>query len=125
MAKRLTKQKRYNRDPSKEFKDGVAHGMMKCNLGWQTYVLRSQRGLTVEQLAEKSGVSAAIINHIEAFHIGGVTTEHIAKIAHAFDCAVDISLAQQVEPPSAEQQANVPAFQEEMQTTVTKTTTSE
>ncbi len=49
---------------------------------------RENRGLTQEQLAEKSGVSRSLINQLETGKITSTTTDTLRKLARALCCDV-------------------------------------
>lgn len=47
--------------------------------------IRAEMKMTQEELAEKSGVSRAIISGLESGRVGVTTTETLVKIANALD----------------------------------------
>jgi len=55
--------------------------------------LRDQRGLTQEELGQKSGVSAAMISHFETGVRERASAETLIKLAQALGTSVDYLLA--------------------------------
>ena len=50
--------------------------------------MRKQRGITQDELAQKSGVSRAIVSGLESGRIKVTTTQTLFKLAKALGCKV-------------------------------------
>ena len=57
-------------------------------MGYKIAQIRKKKGMTQEQLAEKSGVSRTIISFLESGKTATTTTATLLKIAGALGCDV-------------------------------------
>ena len=76
----------------KEYRDAFAEGLVDDRLSAQIYYLRTHRGWTQLQLAEKSGLTQPTISNLED-STDGVRLSTLRKLASAFDVALDARVA--------------------------------
>lgn len=66
--------------------------------GKRLYILRKARGLTQEELAEKSKVPSAMISHFETGERQKASADNLVKLAEALNVSIDYLLGRSEEP---------------------------
>ena len=90
----------------KETREFLLWNHLRWQLALKLHILRTTRGWSIDDLAGKSGVAPPTIKAIENGNCKRITGMHLAKLAAAFDVAVDVHIV----PWSA---FTVPAYEEE------------
>jgi transcriptional regulator with XRE-family HTH domain len=74
-------------------------------IGQRVYRLRRRRNLTQQELAERAGVSQAIISRLETYDRDNVTSDVLKGLATALGCTTDYLVGMHEEEESEEQPA--------------------
>jgi transcriptional regulator with XRE-family HTH domain len=71
----------------KEYRTAFVEAQFKRSVPFQIRALRSQRGWSQEQLAERSQLTQGVVSRAEDSDYGNLTVNTILKIANGFDVA--------------------------------------
>lgn len=71
----------------KEYRTAFVEAQFKRSVPFQIRALRSQRGWSQEQLAERSRLTQGVVSRAEDSDYGNLTVNTILKIANGFDVA--------------------------------------
>lgn len=74
----------------KEERDLIVDAHVRESIAWQVRINREERGLTQKQLAELIGTGQSAISKIEDPDGGDVRLSSLVKVAHGFDCALQV-----------------------------------
>jgi transcriptional regulator with XRE-family HTH domain len=76
-----------------QFRQGYNYAIAASNLSWQVKSMREAKGMTLNDVAQASGVSMIKLVALENFNLDKLTTEDIAKISNVFDVAAVVKFA--------------------------------
>ena len=75
----------------KEYREAYADEFLNTYIANQIRVIREQRGMTQQQLADAIGTQQAGVSRIENVNYSGWSVSTLKKVAHAYDCRLHIS----------------------------------
>ncbi len=112
----------------KEYRDGYTEAQLSIEVPFQIRALRTSRGWTQAQLAERTGIPQARISHVEQPGRDPLSLRTLYRIASAFDVGLlvqFVSFSELVQREAAFDPNTfyVPSFQEDRLETVSTSTT--
>jgi transcriptional regulator with XRE-family HTH domain len=75
---------------SREYRQSYMEAAIDNEISWQIRLNREYRGLSQKDLAKKTGTKQSAISRIENQEYAKHSMSTLTKIAHAFDCAIQI-----------------------------------
>ena len=77
-----------------EYREGYLEETVRTNVAFQIHAMRSQRGWSQQELADKAGKPANAISRLESPDYGRLSLTTLIEIANAFDVAVLVQFAE-------------------------------
>ncbi|KGH03995.1 hypothetical protein P608_24895 [Comamonas thiooxydans] len=76
----------------KEYREAIVEAGIEQDIAWQILNNRQKRKWTQRQLAERLGTQQSAVRRLEDPEYGRHSLNTLVKVAHAFDCALQVRL---------------------------------